>query len=189
MARPPSNGRRRLPRAAAAGTVVLALGSGLLAGCGGSDKAKGSSGTEPVTAPPSTYAPIALPADRPQRAACGLVTQAEVEAALAAKVTAAKESAQQGRSLCTFSLATAADQSVLLVSTSSSGVPAAFDASRSSAASPQSVSAGEQAFVSGPQALVRTGTTMVAILVTVRQQPAQVTAAVTRLAQAVGSHL
>ena len=188
MARPPSNGRRRLPRAAA-GSVALALSTSLLAGCGGGDKARGSSGAEPSTAPPSTYAAIALPRDRPQRPACGLVTQAEVEAALAAKVTAPKETAQEGRSLCSFSLATAADQSVLLVSTSSSGVPAAFGAARSSAASPQSVRAGEEAFVSGPQALVRKGTTMVAILVTVRQQPATATASVTKLAEAVGARL
>lgn len=54
---------------------------------------------------------------------------------------------------------------------------------------PQTITAGEQAFVSGAQALVRKGNTMVAILVAVRQQPAQLTASATKLAQAVATHL
>ncbi len=91
--------------------------------------------------------------------------------------------------MCAFTVAGAADQSVALISTSSSGVPAAFDAARSRAESPQTVSAGEQAFVTGGQAVVRKGTTMVAILVAVRQPPAQLTSAATKLAQAVGNRL
>ena len=112
-----------------------------------------------------------------------------MEAAIGAKVAAGKEQAEPGRSLCTFSLASAADQSVVLVSTSSSGVPAAFDAARAKVGSPQPVGAGDQAFVSGAQAMVRRGNTMVAILVVLRHQAAQLTAAATKLAQAVGTRL
>lgn len=185
----PSNGRgRHLPRAAAAGTLALALGSALLAGCGGSKDAGAGGGSENTT-PSVTSATIALPADQPRRPACQLVTQAEVEASVGVRVSAGKETAVEGRSLCSFTVATAADQSVLIVATSSSGVPAAFDAARQKAESPQSVNAGEQAFVSGAQALVRKGNTMVAILVGVRQQPAQLTASATKLAQAVGTRL
>ena len=183
-----SNGRgRRLPRAAASPVAAVLL-SALLSGCGGSSSK--ASGDGPAAAPPEpTVATIALPPDQPQRAACGLLTQAEVEAAIGAKVGPGKENAQQGRSLCVYSLASAPDQSVAVVSTTSSGVPAAFDAAREKAGGAQSVSVGDQAYVAGPQALVRKGTTMVAILVTLRQQPAQLSSMATKLAQAVGTHL
>ena len=184
------NGRgRHRPRAAAAGTLAIALCSSLLAGCGGGSKDAGAGeGSENAT-PSVTTPTIPLPNDQPQRPACGLVTQAEVEAALGVRVSAGKESAVEGRSVCGFTVATAADQSVIIVATSSSGVPAAFEAAREKADRPQPVTAGEQAFVTGAQALVRKGTTMVAILIAVRQQPAQLTASATRLAQAVGTRL
>ena len=182
MASLPSNGRpRHLPRAA----VAVALCSGLLAGCSGS-KADGSAGGSDSS---SSAAPVTLPADQAQKPACSLLTQAEVEAAVGAKVAAGKEEVQSGRSLCAFTLVSAADQRVVLVSTSSSGVPAAFEAARANAQSPESVAAGDQGFVSGGQALVRRGNTMVAILVVLRQAPAQLAAAATRLAQAVGTRL
>lgn len=180
---------RHLPRAAAAGTLALALSSALLAGCGGGSKDTGSAPGSESTTPSVTTATIPLPNDQPLRPACGLLTQAEVESALGVKVAAGREAAVAGRSSCAYTLATAADQSVLIVSTSSSGVPAAFTAAQQKADRPQSVTAGEQAFVSGAQALVRKGNTMVAILVAVRQQPAQLTAAATKLAQAVATHL
>lgn len=183
MASPPSNGRRR--RHIAVGTAVVL--SCLLAGCGGSSKAaKPNAGDGPST---SRVPAVDLPADQAQKAACGLVTQAEVEAAIGAKVAAGKQDAQQGRSLCLFALASAADQSVLVLSTSSSGVPASFAATRASAQGARDVSAGDEAFVNGGQALVRKGNTMVAVLVAVRQPPAQLTAAATKLAQTVSTRL
>lgn len=184
LASVPSNGR---PRRRARAAIAVALCSGLLAGCGGS-KADGSAGSGGPSAT-GTAGPPALPADQPQKAACGLLTQAEVEAAIGAKVTPGKEEAQPGRSVCSFSLVSTADQSVVVVSTSSSGVPAAFDAARARVESPQPVTAGDQAFVSGAQSLVRKNNTMVAILVVLRQQSAQLTAAATKLAQAVGTRL
>ncbi len=195
MARVPSNGRPHdVPRdgfqSSRAGrprsAVAVALCAGLLAGCGSSNASGSGDGNAP--SPSGAVAP-ALPADQAQKPACGLVTQAEVEAAIGARVGPGKEQAEAGRSLCTFALVSAADQSVVLVSTSSSGVPAAFDAARAKVGSPQSVGAGDQAFVSGAQAMVRRGNTMVAILVVLRQQAAQLTAAATKLAQAVGARL
>lgn len=180
----PSNGRPRLARRAGA-AVAIALCASLLTGCGGSE-APGAGG-DGEAAPPVTAA--ALPADQPQKAACGLVTQAEVEAALGTRVAPGKEQAQPGRSFCAFTLLAAADQNVALVSTSSSGVPAAFEAARAKAEAARPVTAGDEAFVSGAQALVRRGTTMVAILVGVRQQPAQLSTAATKLAAAVGTRL
>jgi hypothetical protein len=158
----------------------------VLAGCGGSSDASKPSGD----ATTSTRAPaVQLPADQPQKAACGLVTQAEVEAAIGAKVSAGKQDAQPGRSLCLFTLVSAADQSVLVLSTSSSGVPASFASTRASTPAARDVNAGDEAFVAGGQALVRKGTTMVAVLVALRQQAAQLTAAATKLAQTVGTRL
>ncbi len=184
-----SKGRgRHLPRAAAAGPLAIALCSSLLAGCGGGSKDAGA-GEDSDTTPSVTSPTIPLPNDQPQRPACGLVTQAEVEAAVGVRVSTGRESAVEGRSICGFTVATAADQSVIVVATSSSGVPAAFEAAREKADRPQPVTAGEQAFVSGAQALVRKGNTMVAILIAVRQQPAQLTASATKLAQAVGTRL
>ena len=168
----------------APGVVALSC---LLAACGGSSKAA-DPGPEDGAASKRVPA-VELPADQPQKPACGLVTQAEVEAAIAARVSAAKQEAQPARSLCSFSLVSAPDQRVVLVSTTSTGVPDFFDSARQRAESPQPVSAGDQAFVAGAQALVRKGNTMVAILVVLRQQAAQLTAAATRLAQAVGTHL
>jgi len=197
MALLPSNGRpgRRVPagtggvpRSLAAGAVALALCSGALAGCGGSpSKASGAGGD----GPPSSGAPAAAapPADQAQKPACGLLTQAEVEAAIGARVGPGKQGDQEARSLCGFALASAPDQSVFLVSTSSSGTPAAYESARARAVSPQPVGGGDQAFVSGGQAVVRRGNTMVVILVALRQTPAQLTAAATKLALAVGTRL
>lgn len=182
----PSNGRPRLSHRAGA-AIAIALCSSLLTGCGGSDGPRAAA--EGEAAPAAENAPTALPADQPQKAACGLLTQAEVEAALGARVAPGKEQAQPGRSFCAYTLLSAADQSVAVVSTSSSGVPAAFAAARAKAESPRPLGAGDEAFVSGGQALVRRGNTMVAILVAVRQPPAQLSAAAVKLAEAVGARL
>jgi hypothetical protein len=112
-----------------------------------------------------------------------------VEAAVGARVTPGKENAQPGRSLCSFALSTSPEQSVVVVSTSSSGVPAFFEDSRKRAEAPQAVNTGDQAFVSGSQGLVRKGDTMVAILLLLRQPATQLGAAATKLVQAAGSHL
>lgn len=181
----PSNGRpRRAPRLAAA-----ALCAGLLAACGGSSgggQAAGEAATEAsVTVPPA----VALPADMAQKPACGMITLAEVEAAIGTKVSPAREEAHPGRSLCAFKLISKPEESVVLISTSSSGVPAFFATAFNTAANPQTISAGDQAFVSGVQGLVRRGNTMVAILVVIRLPPAQLQAAATKLTQAVGTHI
>jgi hypothetical protein len=178
----PSNGRpRRAPRLAA-----VALCAGLLAGCGGSSGGEEAGGGAPTE---TTSVAVNLPADLPQKPACGLVTQAEVEAAIGARVSPGKQEVQPARSVCSFSLVSAADQSVVIISTSSSGVPASFASSRASAQGPRDVSAGDEAFVVGPQALVRKGNTMVVVLVVVRGEGAQLSSAATRLAQAVGGRL
>ncbi len=189
MASLPANGRRRPGYKAATGTVAVALTASLLTGCGGSSGASGrdrGSGGSPSR--PSPTAP-ALPADQPQKQACSLVTQAEVEAAIGARVNAGRQDVQPSRSVCSFSLVSASDQSVALIATSSSGVPAAFEAARQHAESPQSVASGDQAFVTGGQAVVRKGTTMVAILVALRQPPAQLASAATKLAQAAATRI
>ena len=183
MASLAADGRRRLPRAAASAAVLC---SALLAGCGGSSNT-GSGGGE--GGPQGTAATLALPADQPQKPACGLVTQAEVEAAVGARVSPGKENAQEGRSVCVFTLASVTDQSVVLVSTASSGVPTAFGAARQKVESPQSVSAGDEAFVAGNQGVVRKGTTMVAILVAVRQPAPRLASAATKLVQRVAPRL
>ena len=158
----------------------------VLAGCDGSSKA---SGPEPAGATASTSVAVDLPSDLPQKPACGLVTQAEVEAAIGARVSAGKQDVQPARSLCSFSLVSAGDQSVLILSTSSSGVPASFASNRANTQGARDVSAGDEAFVAGRQALVRKGNTMVIVLVAVRQDGAQVASAATRLAQAAGARL
>ena len=181
----PSNGRARQPRRRAAAAAAVALCATLVAGCGGSsDGAEPKPGTETtaVTEPP-------LPPDMAQRAACSFVTRAEVEAAIGARVNPAKETVEEARSLCTFSLTASANESVGVVAVTSSGVPAFFANARGRMTAPQSVSAGDEAFVSGGQALVRKGNTMVAIIVAVRRDPPQLAAASTKLAQAVGSHI
>ena len=180
----PSNGRpRRAPRLAA-----VALCVGLLAGCGGSSGGAESGGGAPETTsavPPA----VSVPADLPQKPACTMITVAEVEAAIGTKVSPAKEESQPGRSLCAFKLVSKPEESVVLISTSSSGVPAFFATAFNTATAPQAVNAGDQAFVSGAQGLVRRGNTMVAILVVLRLPPAQIQAAATKLTQAVGTHI
>jgi hypothetical protein len=166
--------------------VAVAVCGSLLAGCGGSSGGKAAEGG--TTAPPAAVS-ADLPADRPQTPACGLVTVAEVEAAVGARVAPARQENQPGRSLCAFALASAADQSVLVVSTSSSGVPAAFETARSRADAAQTITAGDAAFVVGGQAVVRKGTTMAVIVVALRQAAGQLAATATRLAQAVGARL
>ncbi|HET7718863.1 MAG TPA: hypothetical protein VFK43_02770 [Acidimicrobiales bacterium] len=182
----PSNGRpRRAPRLAVAALCV----AGLLAGCGGSsgDAKAGDGGTTETTSavPPA----VSVPADLPQKAACGMITVGEVEAAIGTKVGPAKEETRPGRSMCSFTLVSKPDESIVLISTSSTGVPAFFATAFNTANAPQAVTAGDQAFVSGAQGLVRRGNTMVAILVVLRQPPAQIQAAATKLTQAVGTHI
>lgn len=188
MAFLPANGRRRRPSRTAAGTLAVVLGAGLLAGCGGSSDPGPAGGENAPSGTPATT--LALPADVPQTRACGLVTEAEVEAAVGAGVNPGREEApQEARSLCSFSLTSAREQSVVLVSTSSSGVQAAFDAVQQNAASEQPIDVGDQAFVNGGMALIRKGDTMVAILVVLRRPPDQLAGVATRLARSVGAHL
>ena len=189
MASRPANGRRRRPSKAAAAALSVVLGAGLLGGCGGSGSSDGSDrgGAEETASAAPTMPP--LPTDQPQRPACGLVTQAEVEAAVGARVGPGRQQNEEGRSLCSFSLAASSDQSVALISTSSSGVPAAFESTRQKLAGAQPFNAGDQAFVAGGQAVVRKGTTMVAIVVFLRQQGPQLANAATKLAQSVATHL
>ena len=179
----PSNGRPRRVRKLA----VAVLGAGLLAGCGGSSG--GAQAGDGATAGSTAVPAVSVPADLPQKPACGMITVGEVEGAIGAKVSPAKEETQPGRSLCGFTLISKPDESVVLISTSSSGVPAFFAGAFNRAAAPQAVSAGDQAFVSGAQGLVRRGNTMVAILVVLRLPPAQLQAAATKLAQSVGTHI
>ncbi|HEX2048782.1 MAG TPA: hypothetical protein VHF27_13530 [Acidimicrobiales bacterium] len=189
MASLPGNGRPRGPFSKAGATALsVVMSAVLLAGCGGggSDSPAAAGDGEGTAAAPS---PAPLPPDRPQRPACGLATQAEVEAAIGARVTPGRQQNEEGRSVCSFSLAASSDQRVALVSTSSSAVPSAFDAARASIAGAQPLNAGDQAFVAGGQALLRKGTTMVAILVFLRQDPPQLASAATKLAQSVATHL
>jgi len=183
----PSNGRRRPGSKTAARTLALAVAGTLLAGCGGSSERSGAGGGEEAATTVPTVP--ALPADQPQRPACGLVTQAEVEAAIAARVNAGRQESRPSGSGCTFPLVGGPDQTVAVISISSSGVPAAFEAARRSVQGAQPVNAGEQAFVAGGQAAVRKGDTMVIVLVALRQQPPQLAAAAAKLAQSVASDL
>ena len=179
----PSNGRpRRAPTLA-----VAALCAGLLAGCGGSSGGAkaGDGATDSTRAVP----PVSVPADLPQKPACGMITLGEVEAAIGAKVSPAREETRPGRSLCSFGVVSKPEESVVLISISSSGVPAFFASAFNTATAPQAVTAGDQAYVSGAQGVVRRGNTMVTILVVLRQPPAQLQAAAAKLAQAVGTHI
>ena len=181
----PSNGR---PRRATT-LAVAALCAGLLAGCGGSSggaEAGDGAATDSTSAVPRA---VSVPADQPQKPACGMITIGEVEAAIGAKVSPAKEETQPGRSLCSFGVVSRPQESVVLISTSSSGVPAFYATAFNTANAPQAVTAGDQAFVSGPQGLVRKGNTMVAVLVVLRQPAAQLQAAAAKLTQAVGTHI
>ena len=112
-----------------------------------------------------------------------------MESAIGARVNAGTEAVQDGRSLCAFPLTGAADQSIVVQSISSSGVPAHFEATRQRFSSAQPVAAGDQAFVAGGQGIVRKGNTMVIIVVALRQATAPLVAAATKLAQAVGARL
>ncbi|MGH9265165.1 MAG: hypothetical protein ACRD1D_10785 [Acidimicrobiales bacterium] len=190
MASLPANGRRRAGRRTAAPALAALLGATLVAGCGGgsSEQPSNARATDEAPTAASGSAPT-LPADQAQKQACSLVTEADVEAAVGARVNAGRQENQEGRSLCAFDLASASDQSVALISTSSSGVPAAFAEARRGAEGAQAVNAGDEAFVRGGQALVRKGDTMVVILVALRRDQTQLSGAATRLAQSVGARL
>ncbi len=188
MAAFPSNGRRRLPRAAA-GALAVSLYSGLLAGCGGSSGAGGPGGGGPTTVAAAAPTVTLSPGEPLQSGACTVVTKADVEAAVGAKVTDAKDEPQPGRSQCTFALASAGDQKIVFVRVTSPEVPAFFASARQKALSPQTVAAGDQAFVSSGLGMVRRGNTLVTIIVALRLEPAQQAAVATKLATSVGPHL
>jgi hypothetical protein len=180
--------RRPVPRAAVGG-VALALCSSLVAGCGGGSS-PGKAKSDPKAGGSSSATTPALVPSGPQRQACTIVSQADVEAAVGAKATAGRP-ADQGLvgSGCSYALASAADQAVLVVTVTSPGSAAAFDAARQQAGAAQTVSAGDRAFVTGGEAVVLKGTTLVTIVVATKQAPAAQTQAATRLAQAAASHL
>jgi hypothetical protein len=184
----PSNGRpRRAPKLAAAAVVLCA---GLMAACGGSSDKAGGDGGAAATETSSVVPPaVSLPADLPQQPACRMITVAEVEAAIGTKVNPAREETRPGRSLCSFPVSAKPEESVVLISTSSSAVPAYYTNAFNTANAPQAVSGGDQAFVSGAQGLVRKGNTMVAVIVVMRLPPPQIQAAATKLTQAVGTHI
>lgn len=182
----PSNGQPRRVRRRATGAAAVVVCFGLLAGCGRSND---TSGPKPPDGTSPTVTVPALPSDMPQRPACGLLTRAEVEAAIGARVNPGKETVEAARSLCSFTLATSADETIGVVAVTSSGVPAFFAHARQRLTAPQPVSAGDEAFVSGGQALVRRGQTMVAIIVALRRDPSQLAATSAKLAQAVGTHI
>lgn len=186
----PSNGRPRLSRRAGVAAAAVVLSAGLLAGCGGSsgDNA-GPQADTTVAGPSPTVSVPTLPADKPQRPACGFVTQAEVEAAIGARVNPGKQVVEAARSVCSFNPTANVNESIAVVAVTSSGVPAFFKTAREQLASPQSVSAGDEAFVSGGQGLVRKGDTMVAIIVALRRDLPQLAGAATKLVQAIGTRI
>jgi hypothetical protein len=159
----------------------------LLGGCGGS-----SDGAEPKPVTETTSASVSapdLPPDMSQRPACGLVTRAEVEAAAGARVNPGTETVEPARSMCIFTLSTGVEERIGVVAVTSSGVPTYFTTARDRLTSPQPVRAADEAFVSGGQALVRRGNTMVAIVVALRRDASQLSAISAKLAQAVGTHI
>jgi hypothetical protein len=91
------------------------------------------------------------------------------------------------RSVCSYTLAAAADQGVIITTTTSAGAAAAFATVRDNlGAAAQPLDAGDKAFAAGAQAAVLTGATLVAVLVTARQVPA---GAAAKVAQAAAAHL
>jgi hypothetical protein len=54
---------------------------------------------------------------------------------------------------------------------------------------PQAVTAGDEAFVSGGQGLVRRGDTMVAIIVALKRELPQLAALATRMVQSAATHI
>lgn len=189
MATIPLNGRRR-GRAATTTGAAVALCAALMSGCGGSSKAGagggGGSGSGAGASPVSTVAAV-LSAPRP---ACGLITQAELEAALGAKVAAGREAVEANRSVCFFVLASGPDQSVIIGTTTSSAASAGFAADRARVGpSVQTVTAGDEAFVAGGQAEVRKGSTSVTLLVALRQAPSGLVPVATKIVQTIASHL
>lgn len=182
----PSNGRPRTPRRSAAAALICA---GLLAGCSGgsSDRADPQPETTQATTP--TVSLPALPADRPQRSACGFLSQAEVEAVVGAKVTAGRATAEPTRTVCTFTPVAGASESIAVVAITSSGVPGYFPSARERLSRPQTVVAGDEAVVSGGQGLVRRADTMVAVIVALRRDLPQLAAMATKLVQTIGTHI
>jgi hypothetical protein len=184
----PSNGRPRLSRRAGAAVAAALLSVGLLAGCGGSSDDAGPP-AETTLAPSPTVTVPALPADKPQRPACGLLTQAEVEAAIGTRVNPGKEALESARSVCTYNPASSPGESVLVVAVTSSGVPAFFKTARERMNGPQAVTAGDEAFISGGQGLVRRGDTMVAVIVALKRELPQLAALATKMVQSAATHI
>jgi hypothetical protein len=183
----PANGRtRRGPRAAAVAGLSVALCSSLAVACSSSS----GSGTKPAAAS-GAGAPAAAPATTAtggsQRPACGLVTQAEIEAAVGVKVNAGRESVDEFRSVCSFVVVGATDPGVILTSTTSPSSAAGFARVRDNLGdAAQPIDLGDKAFAAEPQAAVLKGSTLVAVLVTVRPAPA---GAATKVAEAAAAHL
>jgi hypothetical protein len=170
--------------------MALALCSSVVAACGG--RSSNGSGAQPPTSRGANGVQTPpLVATGPQRDACTLVTQVEVEAAVGAKVTAARPGGQgTGGSACNYALAAGPDQAVALVSTTSPGSAAAFDADRQRAIEPvRTVSAGDRAFVAGGQGVVLKGTTIVVVLVATKQAQAAQELTATKLIQAAAARL
>ncbi len=167
------DGRVRRAMVTAALALVLAA-----VGCGGGDGDNGDEGEE--------GAPAGAVFDGPADRACRLAPRAEVERAIGAPV---KDGTGANGILCRFNLASAADQFVLLSSTQSADSPKTFDAFRSAAARPETLSGvGDRAFVTANQAYVLKGTTLTVVTVNLKQPQPAVSAAARRMAEVVAAH-
>jgi hypothetical protein len=145
-------------------------------GCGGSKKA--SSTASSFKSGPTT----AFTGD-PNKA-CAVATKSDVEAAIGTMVKPG-----QGASgvLCRYEVANAASQFVLVETKESSQSSQIYDLQLSSAAGAESLNGvGEKAFVAGNKAVVLRGSTLTVVTVSTGQPQPAVTAALKKLAQAVG---
>ncbi len=157
--------------------LALALCLGVaLTGCGG------GSGKDKKAAAKATPTTFSGDADK----ACRLATKSDVEAAIGSTVNPGLGS---NGTVCRYELASSAAQFVSIESNESPQSSQIYDLLLSGASGAENLTGvGDRAFVAGTRAVVLRGPKLTTITVGTGQPQAAVTAALKKLAQAVGLH-
>lgn len=163
--------------ALAAGCMAL-----ILSACGASGSSKASSAPSKPATPATDDQGASATAAGPGTP-CRLVSEADVEAAVGADVRQSGSTDTSTGKGCSFALASASDQNVFVVATNPANSAAAFDAAKANAAVEPIAGLGDRAFVLGGRAVVQKGSTLLVVIVGLKQSPSSLAAAARKLAQ------
>lgn len=165
--------------AIAVGMAMVAGACGGGSGSGGSESGKASSATT-VTA--GDQGPAGSLPTGVSSGPCRLLSEGDVGSAVGTTVRQAGSTASGQATSCVFALSSAPDQIVLVVANRESGAPG-FEAAKAGGPIEPISGLGDRAFVSGGKVIVLRGSTLLMVLVGLKQPSATLSRVARELAQ------